>query len=684
MQPPPTKTEGPISTKRKKTFFSVFLTTLRKRKIIQTLAAFIGGGWLILEFVHWILIDHYHFPEITLDIIFITLICALICTLIWQWFRGVKKPRKIKWEFILIPLLILVTAFFDIRLIQRIGEHEEEISSETGWRKMIVVLPFDNLGPPEDDYFASGMAEEITSRLAAVRELGVISRMSAMEYDRTGKTTRHIGEDLGVDYVLDGSVRWDRSMEGKSRVRITPQLIQVSDDTHLWSARYDRVIEDIFAVQSDIAEQVIRQLDITLLESEQRALKTKPTDNLEAYQAYLKGIDYLIRPDELEENYRMAVQMFERAVKLDPNFALAFMGLSEALSMLAHYRYDLTEENNSKAKAAADRVLELQPELPEGHMALGFYYYNCHKDYDRALEEMAIAEKDLPNNSRIPEYIGYIRRRQGNFEAAADNLKNAFELNPQAANLPWELGLTYNWLRRYAEAERYYDRSISLAPDNQNPYIYKSMVYQSQGSLEKARATLEGMPKKTDPQSIYEWHFNWFWQELYERNYQAALELMLSSDFVEYYTAEKALWAGLAYGLMNEPELARNSYDSARIMLEKRAKERPDDPLYAHSLLGIVYAGLGRKEEAVHKGKLGMELWPVSKDALEGPLYVFLLAIIYVIVGEYDAALDKIEYLLSIPYDLSVPLLRLDPTWDPLRDHPRFKRLLEENSQDDS
>ena len=684
MRPPAAKTKGPISKKREKTFFSAFRTKLRKRKIIQTLAAFIGGGWLIIEAVHWILIDHFHFPEISLDITIVTLFCALISTLIWQWFRGIKRtPRKIKLEFILIPLLILVTAFFDIRLIQKIGEHEEEISSETGWRKMIVVLPFDNLGPPEDDYFASGIAEEITSRLAAVRELGVISRTSAVGYDRTGKTIRHIGEDLGVNYVLEGSVRWDRSMEGKSRVRITPQLIRVSDDTHLWSARYDRVIEDIFAVQSDIAEQVIHQLDIHLLEPEQRALKAKPTDNLEAYQAYLRGIDYLMKPDMSEEQYRLAVQMFERAVKLDPNFALAFVGLSEALSNLSHYRYDLTEENISKAKAAADRILELQPELPEGHMALGFYYYNCHKDYDRALEELAIAEKDLPNNSRIPEYIGYIRRRQGDFEAAADKLKKAFELNPQHANLPRELGLTYQCLRRYAEAEYYYDRCISLAPDNQFPYTFKSTLYQSQGLLEKARATLEEMPKRTDPQLIYEWHFSWFWQELYERNYQAALELMLSSDFVEYYTAEKALWTGLAYSLMNEPELARDSYDSARILLEKRAKERPGDPL-AHSFLGLVYAGLGRKEEAIREGKLGMELFPVSKDALDGPLYEFLLAIIYVMVGEYDAALDKIEYLLSIPYDLSVPWLQISPLYDPLRDHPRFKRLLEENSQDDS
>jgi tetratricopeptide (TPR) repeat protein len=289
----------------------------------------------------------------------------------------------------------------------------------------------------------------------------------------------------------------------------------------------------------------------------------------------------------------------------------------------------------------------------------------------------------LPNNSRIPEYIGYIRRRQGNFEEAINNLKKAFEFNPQAANIAWELGYTYMHLRRYPETERYYDRSISLVPDQTLAYLSKTSSYSLQGSLEKARATLEEMPKKTDPESISDWHINWFWQELYERDYQAALEL-LSSDFVEYYMGQKALFTGLVYTLMSEPELARSSFDSARILLEKEVRERPDDPL-AHSWLGIVYAGLGRKEEAIHEGKLAVELYPVSKDALDGPGYVFSLAVIYVMVGEYEEALDKIEYLLSIPSRaLSVPFLRLDPRWDSLRDHPRFKRLLEENSQDDS
>ncbi len=547
-------------------------------------------------------------------------------------------------------------------------------------QNMLVVLPFENLGLPEDEYFADGMTGEITSRLAALHELGVISRSSAIRYKKTEKTIKEIGEELGVDFVLEGTVRWDRSPEGRGRVRVTPQLIRVSDDTNLWSDRYDREIEDIFAVQSDIAEQVISQLDITLLEPERRTLKAKPTDNLEAYQAYLRGIYYQMKPDMTEESLRLAIQMFERAIELDPDFALAFVGLSNALSHLSHSRYDLTEENISKAKAAADRVLELQPELPEGHMALGIYYYYCHKDYDRALNELAIAEKGLPNNSRITEYIGYIKRRQGNFEEAISYLKKAIDLNPQSTYLLLNLGKTYEALRRYQEAERYYDRSISLALDQTSAYLAKVSNYRLQGLLEKARATLEEMPKKTDPASVRAWHISWIRQEIYERNYQVALEL-LSSDFVELYGGEKAYRTGLVYRFMNKPELARDSLDSVRVLFEKQVKEQPDNR-GPHSRLGIVYAGLGRKEEAIREGKLALELYPVSKDAYWGPDQVFSLALIYIRVGEYEEALDQIDYLLSIPYSgLSVPKLRIDPKWDPLREHPRFKRLFEKYSE---
>jgi non-specific serine/threonine protein kinase len=549
-------------------------------------------------------------------------------------------------------------------------------------RKKIVVLPFENLGPPEDKYFADGMTEEITSRLAAVSGLGVISRTSAVQYDRKGKTMTQIGKDLGVDYVLEGTVRWDRGSGGKSRVRVTPQLIRVSDDTHLWSDIYDRILESIFEVQSEIAKHVIHHLDITLLEPEQRTLKARPTENLEAYNAYLRGIEFIRRPAYEEETFQLALHMFERATEIDPGFTLAYVELSKIHSVIYHQGYDRTKERITKAKAALDRALQLQPELPEVHMALGYYHYWCHKAYELALEEFSIARKGLPNETDILHPVALIQRRQGRFQEAINNLKSAIDLSPQNAQLAFELGTTNLHFRQYSQAELDMDRSISLAPDQVYAYLFKAMNYWCwKGDLEKARAALERIPQKNEAHSI----FCWYLQEIFERNYQAALARLssLSIDIINFFTLyiPKSQIIGYIYQYMKKPELAHTSFDSARILLEKEMKKQPDDPRI-HSSLGIVYAALERKEAAIKEGKRAVELYPVSKDFLFGPQRVEDLAHIYVLLGEYDLAIDKLEYLLSIPYWVSVSYLQLDPKWDPLRQHPKFQKLLGKYSQD--
>jgi len=548
-------------------------------------------------------------------------------------------------------------------------------------RKKVVILPFENLGLPEDKYFADGITEEITSRLAAVSGIGVISRTSAVQYDRKGKNMTQIGEDLRVDYVLEGTVRWDRRSGKKSRVRVTPQLISVSDDTHLWSERYDRVLEDIFEVQSEIAKHVIHHLDITLLEPEQSTLKTRPTKNLEAYNAYLRGIEYIRRPAYVEETLQLALHMFKRAAEIDPEFTLAYVELSKIHSEVYFMGYDHTNERISKAKAALDRALQLQPELPEVHMALGYYHYWCHKSYEPALEEFAVARKGLPNETGILHPVALIQRRQGRFQEAINNMKSAIDLSPQNARLFFELGITNSLFRQYSQAELDLNSSISLAPDQIYAYLYKALNYWTwNGDLGKARTTLERMPQKNEVTSIYFWYL----QESLERNYPAALARISSSpsDIINFQNIfiPKSQLAGYIHQCMKKAELARTSFDSARILLEKEMKKQPDDPCI-HSSLGIVYAALGRKEEAIREGKLAVELYPVSKDALGGPQRVLDLAHIYVILGEYDIAIDKLENLLSIPSWYSAPLLQLDPKWDLLRQNPRFQRLLEKYSQ---
>jgi len=283
-------------------------------------------------------------------------------------------------------------------------------------RKMLVVLPFENLGPPEQAYFAAGMTEEITSRLAAVRGLGVISRTSAAQYDRAGKTIKQIANDFGVDYVLDGTVRWNRSADGANKVRITPQLIAVSDDTQLWSERYDRVIDDIFAVQSEIAAQVVQKLGVTLLVADRQIIEAKPTENIAAYDLYLRGKDYTARRSN-RKDAEIAVEMYEKAVELDSGFAVAYAALSQAHIWL---RWQFGQQEHAlEAKEAIEKAQQLAPDLAETHLAWGDYYYRGSRDYGRAMKHFTIVQKRQPNDVEVIWAIGAIRRRQGKWEQAA-------------------------------------------------------------------------------------------------------------------------------------------------------------------------------------------------------------------------------------------------------------------------
>jgi len=547
-------------------------------------------------------------------------------------------------------------------------------------RQMLVVLPFENLGPPDNAYFADGMTEEITSRLASVKALGVISRTTATQYDRTGKTLSRIGEELGVDYVLEGTVRWDGTVAGESRVRVTPQLIQVSDDTHVWSDVYERKLEDIFSVQSDIAEKVVGRLGITLLGSERGVIEQRPTDNLDAYNAYLRGMEHARTIDWLREDLEVAEEMFERALELDPAFALAAAELSITHSMMYWSGYDRSDERTAKALAAAEKALELEPMLPEAHLAMGYYHYWGHLRYEEALRELAIAEEKLPNDTRILEAIAYVKRRQGHFEAAAGIFKKILELSPTDALVAVNIGDTYTALRMYAKADSFYRRSISIAPDQSMAYCFRATNWWLwKGDLEAARHALEQMPFEDAFFSTVIWHE----QELLERDYEAALERLPSrqGDFKEllYLYSLPPLLAGRVYDYMGKPEMARAMYDASGVILEELLKSGSEDH-EVHVCLGLTYAGLGRAEDAVREGKLAVELNSVSIDAAEGPFTLMALAEIYVMVGDYDAAIDELEYLMSIPAEISVHTLRLHPKWDPLRERRRFQRLLEDHS----
>ena len=538
----------------------------------------------------------------------------------------------------------------------------------------IAVLPLENLGSAEDEYFAAGMTEEITSRLAAIRDLGVISRTSANQYAKTNKTIRQIGSELGVEYILEGSVRWARTPDDPGRVRITPQLIRVFDDTHLWADTYDRVLDDIFEIQSDIAQKVVEQLGITLLEQERKAVEKRWTENLEAYHAYLRARYFATRPHFSIDNWKMVVEHAQRAVQLDPCFTRAYVELSKAHAKFYFFWYDHSEKRRLLARSAVDRAAALSSDSPQVHLALGLHHLWVYRDPKKALEELALAERGLPNSGEVIEAKAAVFELQGRWDDALDAYKRAFELSPRDASLPTAIAIVSWIIRRYELAIDACDQALAIAPNEAWPYLTKTFTYWSwKGDIQKSRVALRGVPKD------HAWSpWAWYWQEIFAKQYHEAINQLFSTPDewirIKICARPKLLLAAFAYELLNEPQRALEEYESARTMLEKEAKLYPDDPRY-HGSLGIAYACLGNKENAIKQGKQAVKILPISKDAFYGIPYVQDLAHIYTILGEYDAALDQLEYLLSIPSWFSASWIAIDPRWDRLRDRPRFQEL---------
>jgi serine/threonine-protein kinase len=580
-----------------------------------------------------------------------------------------EKSRRNLIAYAAVAILAILGAYTVIS--RTLGPPE---SAEAAALPRLAVLPFDNLGSSEDEYFADGITEEITSRIAEISGLHVISRTSAIQYKHHEKTLREIGQDLNVEYVVEGTIRTDRAPDGSGQVRVTPQLVRVSDDAHLWTDRYtaDLVPGEIFRVQADIAENVAQALDVTLLGTERQQLAAMPTDNLEAYQYYLLGSAHDLR-HAVEEDAQLAVQMYERAVELDSDFGLAYAALSRARIWL-HWVYGEYVEL-AKGKDAADRALQLQADLPEAHSAMGDYLYYGHRDYEKALEEYTIARTQRPNDADVIESIGYIRRRQGEWEEAAANLKAAVDLDPRHQNIVKGLGETYLIMRRYREAERYLSVAVSLAPDLPEAHQHKALLYLLwQGSKEKALGVLHQAPEGT-----VEYDLAWsapprILGRVFAAEYHDELRLPRRTDAegVLFFQAAVASQTG-------RPDVGRAHYEQAYSALEARTATTGDTAHVAHPArgrLGIAAAGTGRMEEAIQLGQQAVDVLPVSKDAVQGPDEVATLADIYIMVGEYDRAIDRIEYLLSISSLMSRPLLEVDPLYDPLRDNPRFQQLL--------
>ncbi|MBN1896028.1 protein kinase [bacterium] len=553
-------------------------------------------------------------------------------------------------------------------------------------RKMIVVLPFENLGSAEDEYFANGTTDAITARLAVISGLGVISRQSAMQYKKTTKSVRQIGSELGVHYLLEGTVQRERPGDPASRVRVIPQLIRVADDTHVWAGTYDENMNEVFRVQSDIAERVATQLDIALLESERRAVEKRPTENLAAYEYYLRGMDYAnsVVVSEVEK----AVDLLEKAVSLDPQFAEAWAHLAIAHRDL-YWAFDRPGELVF-LKKAAERAQQLAPDLPETHLALGHVAYS-ERAFDRALGQFEKADRMQPSGETA-KAIGFTLRRLGRWQDALNYAEKARTLLPRSYFIYSDLlGGTRQGLRMYDQAQQDADQAIRLSPGTADGHVTKLQVLLAKGDLNAAQEAMLEMSRQIDmaraaeyalPQGMVVWCAGSFLRLLPE-TFTMAFNAFEAGSLDRYRGIQPAMVAtahfarALIFEATGERAWAISRYDSARIHFESLIRSNPQSayvPVY-QSDLGLTYAGLDHCEEAMRMGEEAVRMMPISRDAVVGPALIGNLAEIYVRCGKYEEAIDQLETWLSVPSAVSIPLLRIDPVWGPLRDNPRFRKL---------
>jgi len=549
-------------------------------------------------------------------------------------------------------------------------------------RPMLVVLPWENLGPPEDEYFAEGVTDAVTARLAGLFDIGVISRSSAATYRGTERSIAQIGEELGVDYVLEGTVQRERPGDLNSRVRIIPQLIRVSDDSHLWTDTFDEFLVDVFQVQSEIAERVALGLDAALNNTDRVLVRVRPTENLLAYDQYMRGRDYLWHrgwPTLDANSLRIAVDMFERAIESDTTFALAYTELANAHWALFTSFADPTEVRLESWSEAVNKALELQPDLPEARLARGLFDYSTGNppEYARVLDDFEYAVEQRPNNTLAREFTAVVEAALGLWDEALDNAATAVALDPRSPDRAGSAGWLFFLARRYAEAERYLEQAILLAPDQPDPYSNKALVYLGwQGDTARAHQVLLDMIPTVSPA-------------------EAALALVQSGRTLVASGATDSLFDLLTpatysgpfpfnyfyvkaefHRLRGQPALARAYSDSLLVSLSDVYEQRTSDP-NVNWYIGYAHALLGNTQEAVSHVDEAVMLLSESGNSLRTAYIQPNVIWVYALAGDVDTALDQIEYLLSVPSSISAQYLRVEALPAALREHPRFRVLME-------
>jgi TolB-like protein/integral membrane sensor domain MASE1/class 3 adenylate cyclase/Tfp pilus assembly protein PilF len=600
-----------------------------------------------------------------------------------------RRPRSLLVLALVVAALAMVisslTFFQRVSLrMTRSTPPEETASRETVLipEKSIAILPFENLsGEKANAYFADGIQDEILIRLSKIADLKVISRTSTQQYKSAPKNLPEIAKQLGVAHILEGTVQ-----KSGDAVRVNVQLIRAANDSQLWADTFDRQLTDIFSVESEVAKAIAEQLQAKLTDQEKQVITAKPTDNIEAYDAYLRGLAYTVKTFPTRANVLGAQKYFIEAVRIDPKFALSWALLSyvDARGYMTQ-SLQPTAALREEARQAAETALTLQPNLGEAVLAMGSYYYNCLKDYDTALHYFEQARQLLPNSSRIPELLAYVARRRGQWHQSDAFLNEAVRLDPRNVNLLTQQATNDICLRRFPEALRKLDQVLNITPDDQDILVQKAAVEQAQGDLQRASALLAPLRLAADDVEDLETQV---YQAILERRPAQIIsrlkEILAKPDpALGFYNGELRFWLGWAQEVAGDHAAAQESWRQARRELEPFLREQPDNYGLIDDL-ALTNMGLGDKAAALALSERAMAANPIERDSITGPVPVEILARVASRMEEPDRAIAALQKLLSIPYSgglgLGVPLtpalLRLDPMFDPLRNDLRFQKLV--------
>ena len=593
-------------------------------------------------------------------------------------FQALKKRRtRVRWAEAAIALLVLGAVVVAFVLVLRRPARSTLAAPE----KSIAVLPFENRSEDKANaYFADGIQDEILTRLSKIADLKVISRTSTQHYKSAPTNLPEIGRQLGVAYIVEGSVQ-----KSGDAVRVNVQLVKAANDSHLWADTFDRKLTDIFYVESEVAKAIADQLRAHITRPEEQVIAAKPTDNVEAYDAYLRGLAYNLKSGNTQANALGAQKYLREAVRLDPKFALAWalLSLVDARGYLTGILQP-TLALHDEARQAAENALAFQSNLGEALMARGYYHYACLKDYETAMRYLEQARQLLPNSSRILQSLAVVARRRGQWDRSESYFNEAERVDPRNVALLSQHAFSSMCRRRFPEALRKFDQILDIVPDDVDTLARKAAIAQAEGDLPRAAALLSSLHPGADYTQALEIQV---YQAILERRTAPVIprlrEILAKPDpALGSFNGELRFWLGWAQEVAGDQAAAERSWRQARSELEPLLKEQPENyRLMGH--LALTNLGLGDKAAAFTMAERAVTMNPIEKDALTGPTPMDILARVAARIGEPTRAIAALQQLLSIPYadalssgvPLTPELLRLDPMFDPLRNDPRFQKL---------